>query len=66
MLNGAPAKYDDPVILVGANEVYQARCRHCHQVPGKPALLGIGQVSVSLNPTLEWPDVTHERPLIWG
>jgi thymidine kinase len=37
LINGAPARYNDPVILVGANEVYEARCRHCHQVPGKDA-----------------------------
>ncbi|MGE5264593.1 MAG: thymidine kinase [Acidobacteriota bacterium] len=37
LINGAPAKYDDPVILVGANEVYEARCRHCHLVPGRDA-----------------------------
>ncbi len=37
LINGAPARYDDPVILVGANEVYEARCRHCHQVPGREA-----------------------------
>ncbi len=36
LINGAPARYDDPVILVGASEVYEARCRHCHQVPGRP------------------------------
>lgn len=35
LINGAPANYDDPVILVGASEVYEARCRHCHQVPGR-------------------------------
>ncbi len=35
LIDGRPAKYDDPVILVGANEVYQARCRHCHQVPNR-------------------------------
>lgn len=35
LINGAPAKYDDPVILVGASEVYEARCRHCHSVPGR-------------------------------
>ncbi len=35
LINGSPARYDDPVILVGASEVYQARCRHCHQVPGR-------------------------------
>ena len=33
LIDGQPAAYDDPVIMVGAKEVYQARCRHCHQVP---------------------------------
>jgi thymidine kinase len=37
LINGTPAKYDDPVILVGASEVYEARCRHHHQVPGRPS-----------------------------
>jgi len=37
LIDGQPASYDDPVILVGASEVYEARCRHCHEVPGKPA-----------------------------
>jgi thymidine kinase len=32
LINGNPAAYDDPVILVGAQEVYEARCRKCHQV----------------------------------
>jgi thymidine kinase len=36
LIDDQPACYDDPVILVGANEVYEARCRHCHKVPGKP------------------------------
>ncbi len=36
LINGKPAKYDDPVILVGASEVYEARCRHCYEIPGKP------------------------------
>ena len=36
LIDGRPANYDDPVIMVGANEVYEARCRDCHQVPGKP------------------------------
>ena len=36
IINGKPANYDDPVILVGAKEQYEARCRHCHVVPGKP------------------------------
>jgi thymidine kinase len=33
LINGQPAAFEDPVIMVGAKEVYQARCRHCHQVP---------------------------------
>jgi len=37
LINGEPASYSDPVVLVGASEVYEARCRLCHQVPGKPS-----------------------------
>ncbi|MFQ5858513.1 MAG: thymidine kinase [Anaerolineae bacterium] len=33
LIDGQPASYDDPVILVGASEVYEARCRACHKVP---------------------------------
>lgn len=36
LIDGRPARYDDPVILVGGSESYEARCRHCHSVPGKP------------------------------
>jgi thymidine kinase len=35
LINGKPAAYDDPVILVGGSESYEARCRKCHQVPRK-------------------------------
>lgn len=33
LINGAPAGYDDPIILVGAAEGYEARCRQHHEVP---------------------------------
>ncbi len=36
IINGHPASYNDPIILVGASESYEARCRHCHEVPDKP------------------------------
>ncbi|SNS63600.1 thymidine kinase [Anaerovirgula multivorans] len=32
LVNGRPAKYSDPVIMVGAKESYEARCRKCHEV----------------------------------
>jgi thymidine kinase len=37
LIDGRAASYTDPVILVGASEVYEARCRECHEVPGRPA-----------------------------
>ena len=40
LINGQPANYNDPVIMVGASEVYEARCRDCHKVPGRPEALG--------------------------
>ncbi|MBB4823164.1 thymidine kinase [Sporosarcina luteola] len=33
LINGKPAGYDDPIILVGASEAYEARCRKHHEVP---------------------------------
>jgi thymidine kinase len=33
LLDGKPARYDSPIIMVGGRESYEARCRHCHQVP---------------------------------
>ncbi|RDY72326.1 thymidine kinase, partial [Halobacillus trueperi] len=36
LIDGAPASYDDPIILVGASESYEPRCRHHHEVPNKP------------------------------
>ena len=32
LVNGKPALYDDPIILVGAEEAYQARCRNCFSI----------------------------------
>jgi len=29
LINGHAAKFDDPVVLIGAQDVYQARCRDC-------------------------------------
>jgi thymidine kinase len=33
LIDGRPAPATAPTILVGASESYEARCRHCHEVP---------------------------------
>ena len=33
LVNGKPATWDSPTIMVGGRESYEARCRHCHKVP---------------------------------
>ena len=33
LVNGKPALWDSPIIMVGGRESYEARCRHCHRVP---------------------------------
>ncbi|NEP82523.1 MAG: thymidine kinase [Okeania sp. SIO3B3] len=50
LIDGRPANYDDPVIMVGASEVYEARCRHHHVVPRK-----------DLEPVLDQPPTTYTQ-----
>jgi thymidine kinase len=33
LINDQPAWYDEPVVVVGASELYEARCREHHSVP---------------------------------
>lgn len=33
LVNGKPARYEDPIVIVGAAEMYEARCRRHHEVP---------------------------------
>jgi thymidine kinase len=33
LVNGKPARYHDPIVIVGAAEMYEARCRKHHEVP---------------------------------
>jgi thymidine kinase len=35
VINGKPAHKDDPVILIGATEAYEARCRNCYVLRGE-------------------------------
>lgn len=32
LVNGKPARYNDPIILIGAQEAYEARCRGCYSI----------------------------------
>lgn len=36
LINGSPAKFNDPIIMVGAQEAYQARCRTCFSIDKLP------------------------------
>lgn len=33
LVNGKPARYDEPIVIVGASELYEARCRLHHEIP---------------------------------
>ena len=37
LIDGKPARYDSPIVMVGGSESYEARCRNCHTVapPGE-------------------------------
>ena len=37
IVDGVPAFYDEPIIVIGAKEAYEARCRTCHEVPRRAA-----------------------------
>jgi thymidine kinase len=32
LVNGQPASYNDPIVLVGASDLYEARCRICFKI----------------------------------
>jgi thymidine kinase len=36
IIDGEPASWDSPLILVGGGDFYEARCPDCHEVPGRP------------------------------
>ena len=36
LIDEKPANFDDPTIMVGAEEKYQARCRNCHVIDKHP------------------------------
>ena len=36
LLNGEPSPFEQPVVFIGAEDHYETRCRHCHEIPHKP------------------------------
>ncbi len=48
LIDGKPARYDEPIILVGASESYEPRCRHHHEVPELPSSVKVEQKSDSI------------------
>lgn len=36
LVNGKPAHYKDPLIMIGTHEAYQARCRNCYKIDKRP------------------------------
>ncbi len=44
LINGRAAKFNDPIVLIGAQDVYQARCRDCFiidNVGWKPLIMNV-------------------------
>ncbi len=39
IIDGKPASYYDPIVMIGAQEKYEARCRRHHIVPDKPNII---------------------------
>lgn len=47
LISGKPAKYDDPTILVGGDECYEARCRQCWQIDRKSGQLTFDDLALT-------------------
>lgn len=62
LIDGMPAPYDSPEVLVGGADWYEARCLDCHEVPGRPDFSQLVQVAL---PSIA-PSITRstQAPLI--
>lgn len=38
LVDGEPAKFNDPIVMIGAKETYDARCRDCYMIDKKAHL----------------------------
>jgi thymidine kinase len=53
IVNSQPASYQEPVVVVGATEKYEARCRDCYIINDKPADYSFSSIINKKNETLE-------------
>ena len=60
LVNGRPASWNEPTILIGAEETYEARCRRCHRVRNAPIHSARGTHPM---PPTRTPEVTDPRQL---
>jgi len=59
IVNGKPADYDDPIILIGAREYYEARCRDCFMINKRPQYT---QVRATEKKEMIPPPLPTEKP----
>jgi thymidine kinase len=59
IINGEriPADYNDPLVVIGATEAYEARCRDHHEVPGQPERPEGVVLPENVEEALEWLEV---------
>lgn len=62
LIEGSPASYDDPVILIGASEQYEARCRACHVVENRPEAVGLPERQEAV--TITGPEPAGEPSIV--
>jgi thymidine kinase len=43
IINGKPANFDDPIIMIGAEECYEARCRDCFCIDRQASLTALAR-----------------------
>ena len=61
LIDGQPAAYKDPIIMVGAKENYEARCRHCHEVPARPEPYQAGYLTRPDPPTAHQEEIPSDE-----
>jgi len=45
LVNDKPAKYNEPIILIGASDSYEPRCRNCHEIIKEEKKIELNQYS---------------------